>query len=176
MQQGKPVAYFSEKLGGAQLNYSVYDKELYGLVRLLETWQHYLWPKEFVIHSDVEALKYLKGQAKLNRRHAKWVEFIETFPYIVKYKKGKDNVVADALSRKSVLLNQLEVKVLGLESLKGMYIIMILNFQNHIITIKMEKVGKNITYMMVFCSELTSFVFQILRLGCFCYRNHMEVD
>ena len=37
MQQGKPVAYFSEKLGGAQLNYSVYDKELYALVRVLET-------------------------------------------------------------------------------------------------------------------------------------------
>ena len=87
MQQGKPVAYFSEKLGGAQLNYSVYDKELYDLVRVLETWQHYLWPKEFVIHSDHEALKYLKGQAKLNHRHAKWDEFIETFSYIVKYKK-----------------------------------------------------------------------------------------
>jgi hypothetical protein len=37
MQQGKPVAYFSEKLGGALLNYSVYDKELYALVRVLET-------------------------------------------------------------------------------------------------------------------------------------------
>jgi hypothetical protein len=121
MQQGKPIAYFSEKLGGAQLNYSVYDKELYALVRALETWQHYLWPKEFVIHSDHEALKYLKGQAKLNRRHSKWVEFIETFPYIVKYKKGKDNVVADALSRRNVLLTQLEVKVLGLENLKEMY-------------------------------------------------------
>jgi hypothetical protein len=48
MQQGKPVAYFSEKLGGAQLNYSVYDKELYALVRVLETWQHYLWPKELL--------------------------------------------------------------------------------------------------------------------------------
>ena len=121
MQDGKPVAYFSEKLGGAQLNYSVYDKELYALVRVLETWQHYLWPKEFVIHSDHEALKYLKGQAKLNRRHAKWVEFIETFPYVVKYKKGKDNLVADALSRRNVLLNQLEVKVPGLEGLKDLY-------------------------------------------------------
>jgi len=99
----------------------VYDKELYALVRVLETWQHYLWPKEYVIHSHHEALKYLKGQAKLNRRHAKWVEFIEIIPFIVTYKKGKDNVVADALSRKSVLLNQLEVKVLGLESLKDLY-------------------------------------------------------
>ena len=33
IQKGKPIAYFSEKLGGAQLNYSVYDKELYALVR-----------------------------------------------------------------------------------------------------------------------------------------------
>ena len=85
-------------------------------VKAIKDWpaatNHYLWPKEFVIHSDHEALKYLKGQAKLNHRHAKWVEFIETFPYIVKYKKGKDNVVADALSRRNVLLNQLEVKVL----------------------------------------------------------------
>jgi hypothetical protein len=49
MQEGKPIAYFSEKLNGLTLNYSVYDKELYALVRSLETWQHYLWPKEFVI-------------------------------------------------------------------------------------------------------------------------------
>lgn len=63
----------------------------------------------------------MKGQAKLNCRHAKSVEFIETFPYIVKYKKGKENVVADALSRKNVLLTQLDVKVPGLESLKELY-------------------------------------------------------
>ncbi|XP_021306275.1 uncharacterized protein LOC110431495 [Sorghum bicolor] len=87
LQEGKPIAYFSEKLNGPHLNYSVYDKELYALVRVLEVWQHYLLPKEFVIHSDHEALKYLKSQGKLNRRHAKWIEFIETFPYVVKHKR-----------------------------------------------------------------------------------------
>ena len=50
MQDRRPIAYFSEKLSGPTLNYSVYDKELYALVRSLETWQHYLLPKEFVIH------------------------------------------------------------------------------------------------------------------------------
>ena len=63
----------------------------------------------------------MKGQAKLNRRHDKWVEFIESFPHIVKYKNGKENVVADALSRKSVLLNILEVKFPGLEHIKELY-------------------------------------------------------
>jgi hypothetical protein len=71
MQERRPIAYFSEKLSGPTLNYLVYDKELYALVRSLETWQHYLLPKEFVIHSDHESLKHLKGQLKLNRRHAK---------------------------------------------------------------------------------------------------------
>jgi hypothetical protein len=35
MQDGKPIAYFSEKLNGPILNYSTYDKELYALVRSL---------------------------------------------------------------------------------------------------------------------------------------------
>jgi hypothetical protein len=52
----------------------------------------------FVIHTDHEPLKHLKGQQRLNKRHAKWVEFIETFPYVIRYKQGKENVVADALS------------------------------------------------------------------------------
>jgi hypothetical protein len=37
MQKRRPIAYFSEKLSGPTLNYSVYDKELYALVRSLET-------------------------------------------------------------------------------------------------------------------------------------------
>jgi hypothetical protein len=65
------------------LNYPIYDKELYALIRVLEVWQHYLWPKEFIIHSDHEALKYLKAQSTLDRPLAKWFEFIESFPYII---------------------------------------------------------------------------------------------
>ncbi|KAF7839378.1 Retrovirus-related Pol polyprotein from transposon 297 family [Senna tora] len=71
MQDKRPIAYFSEKLNGATLNYSTYDKELYALVRALETWQHYFWSKEFVIHTDHESLKHLKGQDKLNHWHAR---------------------------------------------------------------------------------------------------------
>ncbi|CAN4093499.1 unnamed protein product [Withania somnifera] len=104
MQEGRPLAYFSEKLKGAALNYSTYDKELYALVRVLAHWQHYLWHREFVIRTDHESLKHLKGQSKLNKRHAKWVEYIESFPYMINYKQGKDNVVADALSRRFQLI------------------------------------------------------------------------
>jgi hypothetical protein len=121
LQEGKPIAYFSEKLSGPSLNYSMYDKELYALIHVLVTWQHYLWPKEFVIHSDHEFLKHIRGQVKLNKHHAKWVEFIETFPYIIENKKGMENVIVDVLSGRYTMLSQLDHKIFGLESIKELY-------------------------------------------------------
>jgi hypothetical protein len=66
-------------------------------------------------------LKHIRGQAKLNKRHAKWVEFIETFPYIIKHKKWKENVIVDALSRRYTMLSQLDHKIFGFESIKELY-------------------------------------------------------
>jgi hypothetical protein len=63
----------------------------------------------------------MKAQSNIHRCLAKWVEFIEFFPYIIKHKKGKDNVVVDPLSRKNMLLTQLDIKVHGLESLCDLY-------------------------------------------------------
>jgi hypothetical protein len=89
LQEGKPIAYFSEKLSRPSLNYLTYDKKLYALVHVIETWQHYLWPKEFVIHSDHESLKHIRGQAKLKKCHAKWIEFIEIFLTSLRTRKGR---------------------------------------------------------------------------------------
>ena len=61
----RTIAYISEEIFGAQLNFPIYNKELYALVRVLQVWRHYIWPKELVIHSHHESLKYVKGQAKL---------------------------------------------------------------------------------------------------------------
>ncbi|WMV18274.1 hypothetical protein MTR67_011659 [Solanum verrucosum] len=121
MQNQKPTAYFSEKLKDPTLNYSTYDQELFALVRALGNWKHYLWPKEFVIRTDHESLKHIRAQGKLNKRHAKWIEILETFPYVIQYKKGKENVVADALSRKYVLINTFSTKLICFECLKALY-------------------------------------------------------
>jgi len=121
-QNKRPIAYFSEKLSGATLNYPTYDKELYALIRALRTWQHYLWPREFIIHSDHAALTFLKSQTHLSRRHARWIEFLESFAFIISHKKGKDNVVADALSRRYVLMTRLQTHLLGFSLIRELYI------------------------------------------------------
>ena len=78
-QEGCPIAFFSEKLNKAKKKYSTYDKEFYAIIQALSHWSHYLLPKEFVLYSDHEALKYLSTQHKLSARHAKWVEFLQVF-------------------------------------------------------------------------------------------------
>ena len=60
----------------------------------------------------------VKGQCKLNSRHSKWSEYIEPFPYVILYKKGKENVVANALSCKCMLITQLEHYVVGFDHIK----------------------------------------------------------
>lgn len=91
------VCITSEKLKGVNLNYSIYDLLLYTLIRALKNWQHYLWPKEFVIWTNHESLNHIMGQGKLNKRHARWIEFLETFTYVIQYKKDKENMVADTI-------------------------------------------------------------------------------
>ena len=75
----------------------------------------------FILHSDHESLKYINRHQKLSPRHAKWVEFLQSFHFFSKYKDGRSNVVADALSRRYTLLATLDVHLLGFETLKDSY-------------------------------------------------------
>jgi hypothetical protein len=106
IQEDRPVAYFSEKLDEAKLKYSTYDKEFYAIIQALKKWRHYLIPKEFVLYSDNHALNFVTQQEKLNQKHAKWVEYMQNFTFVTKNILGTANKVADALSRKCLLLQE----------------------------------------------------------------------
>nr|GEX57891.1 hypothetical protein [Tanacetum cinerariifolium] len=88
-QNQRPIAFFSEKLNDARRKYSTYDKEFYAIVRSLDTWRHYLLSNEFVLFSYHEALKFINGQHKLKSRHAKSVEFIQAFSFVIRHKFSK---------------------------------------------------------------------------------------
>ena len=120
-QEQRPIAYFSEKLNDAKKKYSSYDKEFYAIVQALKKWRHYLLPKEFILYSDNHALQFINNQPKLNQEHAKWVEFLQSFTFVIKHKSGKSNKVADALSRVSFLLQEFKVGVVGFDEMIEMY-------------------------------------------------------
>ena len=58
-QESKPIAFFSEKLSGAKLNYCTYDLEFYAIVQAIKHWNYYLTYKEFILNTDHEAFKHL---------------------------------------------------------------------------------------------------------------------
>ncbi|GJX52863.1 putative reverse transcriptase domain-containing protein [Tanacetum coccineum] len=68
---------------------------------------------EFVLFSDHEALKFINGQHKLKPLHAKWVEFIQAFSFVIRHKDGSNNQVADALSRRHSLITTMQIRVQG---------------------------------------------------------------
>ncbi|RDY05022.1 hypothetical protein CR513_11185, partial [Mucuna pruriens] len=121
LQEMHPNVYFSKKLKGTHLNYYTYNQKLYACMKALHVWQHYLLSKKFVIYSDHESLKHLRGQGKLSKRYVRWIEFVENFPYVINHKQRKINIVAYALSRRYDLIAMFETKLLGLECLKELY-------------------------------------------------------
>jgi hypothetical protein len=86
IQEGRPIAFFSEKLNEVRKNYFTYDVEFYAIVQALRHWRQYLVPKEFVLFTDHVALKYVNTQKKLNNRHAKWVSFLQGYTFVLKHK------------------------------------------------------------------------------------------
>ncbi|XP_052291811.1 uncharacterized protein LOC127900665 [Citrus sinensis] len=120
-QQGKPIAYFSEKLNGAKAHYSTYDVEFYAVVQALKHWRHYLIHKDFVLYTDHATLKYLNSQDKLSHRHATWTAFLQQFTFVVKHTSGESKRAADALSRRTSLLTQMHNQVLGFDTFRELY-------------------------------------------------------
>jgi hypothetical protein len=96
-----PVAYRSESLIGAEHNYNTHDRELYAIIRALEDWCHFLegLPKPFEIWTNHSNLQYWTKAQNLTQRQARWALWLSRFHFTLMHKPGKQNVLADALSR-----------------------------------------------------------------------------
>ena len=101
MQDGRVVSYASRQLKPHELNYATHDLELAAVVHALKTWRHYLIGNHCDVYTDHKSLKYIFTQKELNLRQRRWLELIKDYDMKLHYHPGKDNVVADALSRKS---------------------------------------------------------------------------
>ena len=102
MQDGKVVAYASRQLKFHEQNYPTHDLELAAVVFSLKIWRHCLHGERCRVYTDHKSLKYLLTQKELNLRQRRWLELFKDYDCIIDYRPGKANVVADALSRKTV--------------------------------------------------------------------------
>ncbi|KAA3487887.1 reverse transcriptase [Gossypium australe] len=102
MQEGKVIAYALRQLKPHEKNYPTHDLELAAIVFALKIWRHYLYGEKCHIFSDHKSLKYLMTQKDLNLRQRRWLELLKDYEFVIDYHPGKANVVAYALSRKSL--------------------------------------------------------------------------
>ena len=98
-----PVAYYSKSMTDTEKNYEIHDKEMLAIIRALQEWRAELeglqLRQRFNILTDHKALEYFMTTKKLNARQARWAEFLSQFYFLIRYRSGKQNMLADALSR-----------------------------------------------------------------------------
>ncbi|XP_072071794.1 uncharacterized protein [Arachis hypogaea] len=92
MQHRNMVAYALRQLRPHEVNYPTHDLELAAIVFALKSWRHHLYGKE------------------LNMHQRRWMEFLKDYDFELSYHPGKANVVADALSRKSLTIAWMKIK------------------------------------------------------------------
>lgn len=97
----RPVAFFSKKMSSAEMNYPIYDKELLAIVACFKEWRVYLEGAlhQITVLTDHKNLEYFTTTKTLNRRQARWSEFLSSFDFKIVYTSGVSNRKADMLSR-----------------------------------------------------------------------------
>ncbi len=104
----RPIAFISRSLKAAELNYHITDKELLAIVWSIKKFNNYLFGQPFTVETDHRALEFLFRCSDPSSRLTRFRLKLEEYNFSIKYIKGESNVVADALSRTSIHINDLK--------------------------------------------------------------------
>ena len=105
-QSEKPLAYFSRTLNSAERNYSTIEKELLAIIESTKHFRPYLFGRKFTLETDHKPLVWLDKLKEPNSRLIRWRIKLSEYDYEIAYKRGKENHVADALSRIEINFNE----------------------------------------------------------------------
>ena len=96
-----PIAFDGRKLNQAELNYPTHEKELLAIKEALRTWERYIDNGHTVtIVTDHETLQYLGTTTVYSKRLARWISEFQQYDLKIKYRKGSEAIVPDAISRR----------------------------------------------------------------------------
>nr|GEU63029.1 putative reverse transcriptase domain-containing protein [Tanacetum cinerariifolium] len=88
------------KLKIHEKNYTTYDLRLGMVMFALKILRYYLYGKKSVIYIDHKSIQHICNQKEFNKCQRRWIELFSDYDCHIRYHPGKENVVADALSRK----------------------------------------------------------------------------
>ena len=94
----KPVCYFSKKLTDAQRKYCTTDKEALALVLSVRAFRVYMGG-HVIVYSDHDPLRFMEKMAGASQRLFRWCMEVQPYNLEIRHVPGKDNFVADFLSR-----------------------------------------------------------------------------
>ena len=100
----RPIQFFSSALSASQKNYSAGQLEAWALVATTRKWSVYLkGAPSIVLLTDHCPLQWLQTQKDPKRTYARWLMELQELPFRIGYRPGRENVVADYLSRSPAL-------------------------------------------------------------------------
>ena len=96
-----PISYFSRKLNVAETKYSAFDRELLAVYLAIKHFRHFVEGRPFHVLTDHKPLTYAlsSNSTEYTPRQIRHLDYISQFTTDLRYVKGGDNAVADALSR-----------------------------------------------------------------------------
>ena len=97
----KPLAFFSRQLRAPERKYSTFDRELLGLYLAVRHFRYFLEARPFVAYTDHKPLTFAfsKSSEPWSPRQQRHLAAVSEFTTDIRHVAGKDNCVADALSR-----------------------------------------------------------------------------
>ena len=102
-QKGRPVAFFSRTLNSSEMNHSIIEKEASAVVESIRKWRHLLMGRHFQLITDQQSVSFMFQQrhtSKIkNEKVMRWRLELSAYSYDILYRPGRENVVADTLSR-----------------------------------------------------------------------------
>ena len=101
--QNGPIGFYSQKFTKAELNYSTYDKELTAVFKAVKHFEWLLFGRSFHLRVDHKPLIYLFSKEPSLERRRRQVEYLSTFDIKIEHIPGRENIVADTLSRDAIV-------------------------------------------------------------------------